>query len=206
MLLDRFGYEAFLFACCVPSGVLFLGRLMWRYESPNYLVAKGRYTEANRLLKRISEINGITGFPDQFDKGSKPLSGSVSHVELLHKGESNNDGGIKAAWFMITLASLAFFCQTSAYYGLTLWMSQFLRPWGVSPSLMLLLVGFAEIPGLVITSLFLKLYDANAVLLAVNFGAAALLSLVIYVVQTQKLFMCAFCALYFCIVSIWTIL
>lgn len=193
LLLDRFGHKAFLFACCLPSGILCIGRLLWRYESPKFLVAQGRYKEANELLKKIAHINGIDGFIDD-------------QIQAPRKQSKEPAGGIRAFSFMIFISSLAFFCQTSAYYGLTLWMSQFLRPWGVSPSLMLLLVGLAEIPGLVVSSLLLKFYDANALLLAVNFGAAALLSLVIYFVQSRELFMCSFCALYFCIVSIWTIL
>ena len=197
-LLNSFGYKAFLIACSIPSGILFLGRLLWRYESPKFLVAKGRFKDAEKLLKEIAKINGSSQYENH-------------HFELMAPSEkpstSSSSSGFKGNWLLISLASIAFFCQTSAYYGLTLWMSKFLGPWGVSPSLMLLMIGLAEIPGLIVTSLLLKYYNSsNRFLLTLNFGIAAGLSLLVFLANDTKSFVLSFCCLYFCIVSIWTIL
>ncbi len=181
----------FLLACSIPSGILLIGRLCWRYESPKYLVAKKRFKEAEALLNEIAKINGTT---------------CGQHFALSEESLTAKSAMISGHWVLITLASITFFCQTSAYYGLTLWMSQFLRPWGITPSLMLLMIGLAEIPGLIITSLFLKYFNSHRGLLMANFGAASILSLVIFLVNSPKMFVIAFCALYFNIVSIWTIL
>ena len=184
-------------ACSFPSAILLLGRCFWRYESPKYLVAKGKLREAEILLQEIAKINGVEHKLGYFE---------LTPPQKIEKETSSGDS-FKGNWLMISLASICFFCQTSAYYGLTLWMSQFLGPWGVSPSLMLLMVGTAEIPGLIVTSLFLKYYSkANGVLLCCNFGFASALSLIIFLVSDKKSFVLSFCALYFCIVSIWTIL
>lgn len=196
LLLDRFGYKCFLLSCSIPSGILLIGRLCWRYESPKYLVAKKKFKEAETLLNEIAKINGM----------GSGLHFTLSEESLTATKSSSKSSKISGHWVLITLASITFFCQTSAYYGLTLWMSQFLRPWGVSPSLMLLMVGLAEIPGLIITTLCLKFFNSHRGLLMANFGAAAVLSLVIFLVNSSKMFVIAFCALYFSIVSIWTIL
>lgn len=197
LLLERFGYRAFLVACSIPSAILLLGRWFWRYESPKYLAAKGKLKEAEALLMQIAKINGVEHKLAYFELAPhKEVEMQKSSMESFRENRK-----------LICLASICFFCQTSAYYGLTLWMSQFLRPWGVSPSLMLLMVGTAEIPGLIITTMLLKYYSkANGVLLSFNFGVAAALSLIIFLVSDTKSFVFSFCALYFCIVSIWTIL
>lgn len=191
LLLPGFGYRAFLAACSIPSAILLVGRFCWRYESPKYLVAKGALAEAEKLFADIAKING---------------SDQVRFELSTEKQEKSSSSSFKGYWGMIALASIAFFCQTSAYYGLTLWLSLFLRPWDVSPSQMLLLIGLAEIPGLIVTSLHLKYFKNNRVLLAVNFAAASVLSLFIYLVKDTLSFVVSFCALYFYIVSIWTIL
>lgn len=193
LLLNRFGYKTFLLACSIPSGIILIGRMCWRYESPKYLVAKKKFIEAEKILNQIAKINGSDITDHHFD---------VSSIDTV----KDQKGIISGNLMLISLASIAFFCQTSAYYGLTLWMSQFLVNWGISPSLMLLMVGLAEIPGLIITSLLLKYFNVNRVILAINFALASLLSLVIFLVSSTKLFVVSFCALYFCIVSIWTIL
>ena len=185
-------------ACSLPSAGLLIGRFCWRYESPKYLVAKKRYKEAELLLNEIAKINGST---HRQEKWEELAIEKINSIESLSKESKISDH-----WILISLSSITFFCQTSAYYGLTLWMSQFLRPWGVSPSLMLLMVGLAEIPGLIVTSLLLKYYNMNRGLLTINFGAASVLSLVIFMVTSTRMFLVSFCALYFCIVSIWTIL
>lgn len=197
ILLERFGYKAFLAACSLPSAVLFLGRCFWRYESPKYLAAKGKLKEAEQLLREIAKINGVEHEMAYFE-----LAPSAHQ-----KQADSTTRTFKDNWMSICLASVCFFCQTSAYYGLTLWISQFLRPWGVSSSLMLLMVGLAEIPGLIVTSLVLKYFSkSSGVLLCFNFGFAAALSLIIFLVSDAKSFVISFCALYFCIVSVWTIL
>lgn len=196
LLLENFGYKAFLMACSLPSGILLVGRAFWRYESPKYLVAKGKFQDAEKLLMQIAKINGSSFYENH-------------HFELAAQPDkmTNPSSGFKGHWLLIFLASVAFFCQTSAYYGLTLWMSKFLLPWGISTSLMFLMVGFAEIPGLVVTSLLLKHYSsANRLLLTVNFGLAAGLSLILFLVNDIKSFVLTFCCLFFCIVCIWTIL
>ena len=196
LLLERFGYKAFLLACSLPSAVLLVGRSFWRFESPKYLVAKGKFKEAEELLMRIAKINGSSQYENH-------------HFELTVPSEKPSipKSGFKGNWPLISLASITFFCQTSAYYGLTLWMSLFLDSWGVTPSLMLLMLGLAEIPGLIVTSLLIKRYsNAHRFLLAMNFGISAGLSLLIFLVSDTKCFVLAFCCLYFCIVSIWTIL
>lgn len=197
LLLERFGYKAFLACCSLPCGILLLGRCFWRYESPKYLAAKGKLKEAELLLQEIAKINGAEHKLGYFE---------LTASQKIEDRASSKDN-FKSNWLLITLASICFFCQTSAYYGLTLWMYHFLRPWNVSPSLMLLMVGLAEIPGLIVTSLLLKYYSkVNGVLLCCNFGFASALSLIIFLVTDTKSFLLSFCALYFCIVSIWTIL
>lgn len=176
--------------------------MFWRYESPKYLVAKKKFKEAETILNSIAKINGASNSCHHFELSTD----FVAEVGENGKLEVKKSSSISEHWMLISLASIAFFCQTSAYYGLTLWMAQFLRPWDISPSLMLLMIGLAEIPGLIVTSLLLKYHNANRGLLTFSFGAAAVLSLIIFLVSSTRMFVLCFCALYFFIVSIWTIL
>ena len=199
ILLEKFGYKIFLLACSLPSAALLLGRLLWRIESPKYLAARGKFREADLVLTEIARINGVNGL--HFE-----LNSDNNNLNIKSKVSDEKENAFKGLWSLITLASITFFCQTSAYYGLTLWMSQFLSPWGMSPSLMLMLIGLAEIPGLAMTTLMLKYFAGTRVILGLNFGAASAISLAIFWVTDQKSFIFAFCGLYFFIVSIWTIL
>lgn len=197
IFLNRFGYKSFLLACSIPSVLLAVGRFLWRYESPKYLVAKGRISEAERVLNSIARINGAHNQAWELCPEKSSLSPSR---------KASTSASVKEHWLSVTLACIAFFCQTSAYYGLTLWMSKFLSPWGVSASVMLLAIGLAEIPGLILTSLLLKFYECSRSLLTTNFFLASITSLLIYFVDGRALFILSFCLLYVFIVSIWTIL
>lgn len=204
--LNRFQFRLFLYICSIPSLVLFVGRLLYRYESPRYLVAKGRLQEARNVLIEMAQINGISLEDDFILVLEKQEQTDENNSQFESKYVSR---GMAEHRLKVVLASVSFFCQTSAYYGLTLWMSQFLRPWGISASLMLLLVGIAEIPGLFMTSMLLSMRSgliSSKSLLACNFGLCALLSVFIYFVEGKGMFAVAFCLLYFFIVSSWTIL
>lgn len=189
--LDRFGWRHFAAVCSLPGAILCLGRLFWRYESPKYLLVKGRVYEAYSVLQRIAKINGKYGMKIEMESRAQSIS-SVSFKQA-----------VRQFWKPTLLASGAFFSQTAAYYGLTLWMSRFLIPWKLSPSFMLLLVGAAEIPGLAATSVALRYGVWRKGLLVGVFVGASFVSVLIIFVQTKIQFVMAFCVLYSLIVSLW---
>ena len=184
----------FLVICAAPSGLLFAGRLFWRYESPKFLAAQGRVYEAYTILQSMARINGLGSLKIEMESREE----SISHVSTWTV--------LSQYWRPTLLASCAFFCQTGAYYGLTLWMSRFLAPWKISCSSMLLLVGLAELPGLAITSAALRFGFWRRGLLTGAFAGASLLSLAVLLVTREAEFIIAFCLLYSFIVAIWAIM
>ena len=192
--LSNLGWRAFLNLCAIPSACLLLGRLFWRYESPKFLFANGRVYEAYTVLQSMARINGHGSLKIEMSSRED----SIAPISIL--------SGLKRFWKPTLLASLAFFCQTGAYYGLTLWIYRFLKPWSLSPSLMLLFVGFAELPGLALTAIALRYGHCQRGLLMGAFAGASIVSLAVFLVRERTQFIVAFCVLYSLIVSIWTVM
>lgn len=192
--LERLGWRVFVALCAVPSAVLLVGRLFWRYESPKFLVTKGRVYEAYTVLRSMAQINGLANLKIEMESREE----SIVPVSTWT--------GLRQFWRPTLMASAAFFCQTAAYYGLTLWIYKFLKPWSISPSFMWLLVGAAELPGLAVTSMTLRLARWRRGLLVGAFAGAAVVSLGVVFVKRQLEFILAFCLLYSLIVSIWTVM
>ncbi len=180
--------------CAVPSAFLFIGRLFWRYESPKFLAAKGRFYEAYSVLRSMAQVNGLGHLKIDMENREE----SIAVVSTW--------SGLKRFWRPTLMACAAFFCQTAAYYGLTLWIYKFLVRWSMSPSFMLLLVGLAELPGLAVTSAALKYGRYRKGLLVGAFSGAAILSIILVFVKRQAEFIISFCLLYSLIVSIWTVM
>lgn len=192
--LNTLGWRHFVGLCAMPSALLLVGRLLWRYESPKFLFAKGRSYEAYAVLQSMARINGLESLKVDMESREE----SIVPVSTL--------AGLKRFWRPTLLASCAFFCQTAAYYGLTLWIYKFLAPWSLSPSTLLMFVGLAELPGLAITSAILRYARYRGPLLSGAFAGAALVSVLTMFVKGEALFVASFCVLYSLIVSIWTIL
>ncbi len=180
--------------CAVPSAVLLVGRLFWRYESPKFLVSKGRVYEAYTVLLSMAQINGLANLKIEMESREESIVPVSTWI------------GLKQFWRPTLMASVAFFCQTAAYYGLTLWIYKFVQPWALSPSFMMLLVGFAELPGLGLTSVALRWARWRRGLLVGAFAGAGIVSLSFVVLRRQIEFVLGFCLLYSFIVSIWTVL
>jgi hypothetical protein len=111
----------------------------------------------------------------------------------------------------VALAAMVFCCQSSAYYGLTIWIARFLSPWGVSASAALILIGLAELPGLAATAAILrrpKCEDGGRIrlVLAFYFAASSALAAAIAYVESRAGAMLSFCLLYCFIVGIWTLM
>ena len=126
-----------------------MGRLLWRYESPRVPRGQRTFQGRRKLLKKLPRLT---------DRVSTKII-TLNWWLHLRKSSSSSSSGFKGNW----LPHFSFnrlFCQTSAYYGLTLWMSKFLVPWVSLPSLMLLMIGLAEIPGLIVI-LLLKYYNSS---------------------------------------------
>lgn len=183
-------------ACAWPSVALMLGRWLWRYESPKYLAAKGRTEEAEVVLKAIEKINKSSA-------SAKPVHSDGADLQSAELNAKGSD----VLMASVALASAIFFSQSSAYYGLTLWIGSFLRPWGLSSSLSMVFISLAELPGLFLTALLLRRQMLSpAKMLQVNFICAALITVLVPYTSDGRLAVLAFCLLYSIIVSNWTLM
>lgn len=175
--------------------MLFVGRLFWRWESPRFLLTRQRPKEAQQVLISMAIANG-TSLP-------------IGDLAPLHP-DSTGDGALRSVWSARTLlptltVSALFFCQTFAYYGLTIWLRSFAAMRGI-PNLDLihafLVIGLSELPGLALTTLLLERVGRRTTLM-LNFVGAAACSALLLAVRSRAGFLAVFSASYFFIVGCW---
>lgn len=193
LTLPRWRY--FVFFCGAPYGLLFIGRSLWCWESPRFLLAQGRTSESFAILQLIARINR-TRLPP----------GTLLPPMATGSAADKSSQAARAMLIPTATVSILFFCQTFSYYGLTVWLRNFATARGITnldPVLAFLLIGLAELPGLALTTFLIERAGRRAVML-INFAGAALCSALLLTVRDRRAFLAVYSASYFFIVGCWT--
>jgi len=197
-------WRAFVLGTGAPSAVLFLIRLFWKWESPRFLLGQGRLDEATKVLRVMAKANGRPLPPGQLislepvGKDSKKAPWYSSYKSILDAGLTRK----------VATMSILFFGQTFGYYGLTNWLRKLMVAKGVtnlSTCSMFMIIGVAEIPGLLLSTLLIESKGRRLVFL-VNFFGSAISSLLLVFVSGYYSFLAVYALLYFFIVGSWTAL
>jgi putative MFS transporter len=203
--LDGLSWRVFVFACGLPNIGLLVGRLFWKWESPRFLLTKGRLYEATMVLKDMAKFNDKALPPGQLIslESTVAVANEVrpwysSYVDIWQSG----------LLLPVATISILFFGQTFGYYGLTIWMRRLIAAKGIknlsTPS-MFLVIGVAELPNLLLTKFLIEKSGRKAVLM-VNFLGSSLSSIILIFANSRVPFLVASGLTYFFIVGSWTAL
>jgi MFS family permease len=206
-VLPVFGWRAFVLAGALPTVVLAAGRLLWRWESPRFLLYSGRVEQAERVLEVMSRRNGCHYKPT--------LHIPVADLTSGDYGQHNNNGLQQQQSLLQllapTIAPLAaiFTLHTFAYYGMTTWFSKFAAHYNVTRvghAKGLMLIAAAEVPGLYLSRLLIDRCGRRVTLAMNLLGAAVSVALFSVIPTTTTYFLAVSCSSYFFIVGVWAVL
>ena len=197
------GWRNFVAAAAIPYAMLAIGRLFWRWESPRFLMTKGRREAAQYILSCMASKNGT-----QMPLGQLQLppaaNTNVPSFQVSSKQIESATQPLSYPVIPIVTVSALFFLQSFSYYALTFWFNSFSAMKEVSLTHALLLIGFAELPGLAATTVSLE-YIGRRTTLMVNFIGSALCTGALYLFgDIRSAFLALFGLSYFFIVGNWT--
>lgn len=202
----------YLFACGAPYVTLLGGRCFWRWESPRFLLTRGKVTEARAVLGTMAHRNGRALPIGELEFEPHPGNDEeIKATDLKITSKATPPSGwynIKSTGMLLPTMTVCalFFFQTFAYYGLTIWFRSFAALHSLStldPLTILVLIGVVELPGLALTTLLIERAGRRIVLLT-NFAGAALCTALLLAVTNSTGFLAVFSAAYFFIVGCWT--
>lgn len=200
-----FGWRWFIVACGMPNAFLLVARLGWRWESPRFLLGQGRLKEATAVLTEMAVKNGKSLPPGQLITTCSNCKSQQSSSTWFSPFADVWRAGLMRP---VLTMGLMFFAQTFAYYGLTNWLQKLLIEKGIPalhPSILFAVMGIAEIPGLLLTTLLIETRGRKLVFV-INFVGSAIATLSMILVQGQVSFLIASACTYFFIVGSWTAL
>lgn len=176
--------------------------MFFHFESPRFLLTRGRNKELAESLIKIALINGKT-LPDDFEITNPKELDDEKHVEPkiadIFRGEYFRQS---------ILLCLVWFFHVFAYYGLLVWLPKFTESKKITNlniSLHFLFVGLAELPGLLFTVLAIERIGRKWTLF-INFCGAAITTFVFAFSESQVTVLIFSGCIYFFVVGIWAIL
>jgi putative MFS transporter len=137
LVVPRLGWRALFAISALPGLILFVVRSQVP-ESPRFLIARGRVSEAREVLRRVAEVNG-TELPEaDFDVPSAPAASRAR--DLFAPAYRRTTVFLWLVWFMISLG----------YYGAFTWLPSWFRAKGfalpaVYPNAFIM--ALAQLPG-----------------------------------------------------------
>jgi len=196
-----FSWRWFVFASGAPNALLLVARLFWKWESPRFLLGRGDLQGAMRVLEAMSRGNNRPLPPGQLislDSVGQPQHGRPwysSYTDIWRAGLA----------LPVATMSLLFFGQTFGYYGLMNWIRKLMVSRGVTdlhPCLLFVIIGAAELPGLLLTTIMIETKGRRLVFL-LNFFGSAVASLSLIFVQGRSSFLAVSGLTFFFVVGSW---
>lgn len=180
-------WRVFNVFCAAPYFILFPLRIIfWRHESP-YIVQKRSYAKALILLHKMDVDKKISKF-------SLASQDTVQHRTNL-------------AWKLTICASVIFFLQSFAYYGLTFTLQALAKDLEIKNlDIFINFIGIAtsQIPGLIFSSLIIDRLGRRPLLCIGLLGSAVSSASLIAIAKDRTLFTTATSVVYMFIVMSWT--
>ncbi|XP_055900661.1 uncharacterized protein LOC106050771 [Biomphalaria glabrata] len=197
LIQPRFGWRWFVCACAAPAILLLMFQPFAFFESPRFLLAVGKRREAEKVLLAIARINKC--FLPDLDKIISPPSVKPRFV-LFHL--------FTEKLRRHTLAfSLIWFLQAAGYWGVTVYLPEYMDKLGVDPYLNMFSVFIGEIPGLFLAMILIESHMLGRIRTLRFFSSLTAGSLLVFSIIPHHAFKAVLIiACYFSMVPIYSIL
>jgi len=148
-VIEPLGWRWYLVICTSPFILVLFARLLWKYESPRYLLVSGKTEEALAVLREVARQNGtkmpegtLIPLPEDETKTKARIQ------DLLSPNLRKTTLTLCLVWFSITYG----------YYGITIWLPNYLGSLEIpstEAAKSLLWMGLAELPGLAVSNILI---------------------------------------------------
>ncbi|KAK3596795.1 hypothetical protein CHS0354_036634 [Potamilus streckersoni] len=194
-LLPTYGWRTFVGACSIPSFLVFICRFFISYESPRYLFVSGKKKEALHLLSIIAQQN----------KTSMP-TGEIICPSSQERGKLQEL--FKAPVLKRTIfSSLVWFFQSAGFWGVTIYLPEYMGSLGINPYFNMFTVFIGELPGLFLAMILIEPHMLGRIKCLRFFSMGTIITLVLFAFINLD-FLKAVCVIvvYFFMVPIYSIL
>lgn len=198
-VLFPFGWRWCVAGAGVPYALLLIGRIFWKWESPRFLLTKGRISQAEAVLKTMATANGTYLPPGRLiSLDSAPVqkrSFLSAYKEIWTSGQT----------LSVFTMGILFFGQTFGYYGLTNWLNRIIGMKRLDVGLIFLfvIIGVSETIGLIVYKYLIETRGRRLVMITGFVGSAASCCCM-QLVETRTPFLLLFALAYFFIIGGWT--
>lgn len=163
----QLGWRYYIISCAVPTFIVALFRLCFHFESPRYLIARGRTEEAWRIFSWIARINGkeLSGFVSKGGFMNTNLTVNSPVIAQRDRDKVRRRRSIFIQVFQIfTLdylrltipLSIVTITESFGYLISQLFLPYFLQGLGVGIYFTLLVTILAQIPGVLLVSIIME--------------------------------------------------
>ncbi|EPZ31095.1 MFS general substrate transporter [Rozella allomycis CSF55] len=194
LIIEPYGWRNYMLAYSILSGCIFLLRiLLFRFESPRYLLSKSKHNKVVKVINTMSRDCLLQDDCTIYVKQNK----EVKKSKIMFK-DVKVFFPLALQWFLVTLS----------YYGLILFIPTYLMKRRVEMAGVYdfyIVLAVSEIPGLVLTRLFLTKASYSTTLAANTFGCALSCLGLIFAKETNLIFFFN-SLIYFFIIGCWTVL
>lgn len=191
-------WRRFFGACAMPAVLLAIGRLMWPWETPRFLVTRGRFLEAERVLEAMARWNRRALPPGH-------LAATTPTFASTPRSSTFVEAFAPRLRLQTLLAGGIMFAHSFAYHGLFNWIDWFASSVGigsVDACFTITISALAQMPGLLLAALCIERVGGRWIMTLNLLGVAIAASLLPLVRSHAQYYACS-AALHFCIVNIW---
>ena len=155
----RYGWRYYIFASGVLMCLAAVFRIAFRFESPRFLIAKGRFEKAWRIFERMARINGknLSEYA--------PLNTCVSQIAIFENGEEEKEKALFSQFLQIfhprylrTTIPLSVISVTeiAGYLTSQLFLPSFLSQVGSSTYFTIMVSTVSQLPGYALVSIIVE--------------------------------------------------
>ena len=154
----RLGWRIVLLICAIPSFIILLVRVVFRYESPHFLAGRGELSKAASVLETMASVNGRPLEDIGLSRREKIIEVLCEAYETAQDENKTPITSLFQRRYLRTtlLLSVAFVCQAGGYWGVTLFLPAQLEKLGVDGYFNTFAVFLAEFPGILLVSIIIE--------------------------------------------------
>ncbi|CAG5123656.1 unnamed protein product [Candidula unifasciata] len=197
LILPNWGWRWFVGTCAGPAFLLLCYQPFVFFETPRFLLSCGRKLEAINVLKRMAKMNH-SELPDLDTVTCPPSNRPRGNLRQLFSDKYLSS--------TLTFSSI-WFLQAAGYWGITVYLPEYMAKLGADPYFNMFSIFIGEIPGLLLAMILIEHYMLGRIRTLRFFSAMTALSLFVFSFIPEHAFKTVLIILcYFSMVPIYSIL